>query len=178
VLAGALLGDYWRGALPPEMPPDLALSVRLHRRIDAVTDRHPQVQAARAGFADGERRYAGILLDLLYDHLLAQDWARYSAEALPDFARRAARHVVSEARWFEQAGGPVPQAGSFGALLVSYGSEAGLEQAVRRTAQRLRKPQVLLDAMRGWRGRLPRLREDLPVLLEDLRKAASSFTAC
>lgn len=157
------------------MPPDLALSVRLHRRIDAVTDRHPQVQAARAGFAHGERRYAGILLDLLYDHLLAQDWAHYSAEALPDFATRASRHVVRESRWFEQAGGPVPQAAPFSALLVSYGSEAGLEQAVRRTAQRLKKPQGLLDAMVNWRERLPQLRTGLPILLADLRDEARRY---
>lgn len=55
-----------------------------------LTDRHPVVQAARAGFEPGARRYAGILLDILYDHCLALDWARYSDEPLAAFAQRGA----------------------------------------------------------------------------------------
>lgn len=174
-LAGALLGDYWRGALPPDMPPALALSVRLHRRIDAVTDRHPRVQAARARFAPGARRYSGIVLDVLYDHLLAQGWTRYSSEALPAFADRAARAIAAEANWFSAAGGPVPQAAAFSALLLSYAAESGIERALRRTAQRLKQPQGLLVAASGWRERLPPLRQDIRPLLEDLRNAAVEF---
>ena len=111
-LAGAVLGDWFRGALPPDLPADLALSVRLHRRVDVVTDRHARVQAARADFGPGLRRYAGILLDLLYDHALALDWPAFSAESLEDFVQRAARDVGGEAKWFERSGGPVPSAKS------------------------------------------------------------------
>ena len=72
-LAGAILGDILRGALPADMPEPLARSVMLHRHVDAHTDRHPRVVAAREHFAPGARRYAGILLDVLFDHVLAQD---------------------------------------------------------------------------------------------------------
>lgn len=171
-LAGAILGDYFRGALPEELPPSLAESVRLHRRIDAATDRHPVVRAARERFAPGARRYAGILLDILFDHALALDWPRYSPESLDDFAHRAAREVETEHRWFARAGGSTPRALPFTQLLVSYRSETGFERAVARTAQRLRRPEGLLLAMEGWRETLPGLREDLPRLLEDLSRAA------
>jgi acyl carrier protein phosphodiesterase len=171
-LGGAVLGDVLHGALPPELPPALAASVRLHRRIDARTDRHPVVVAARSRFGAGTRRYAGIVLDIVFDHVLAQDWARYSAEPLIDFADRAARAVAAERRWFEHARAPAPQPIPFSALLVSYRTEEGVERAVRRTAGRLRKPQGLVDALRGWRDLLPRLREDLPVLLADLARVA------
>jgi acyl carrier protein phosphodiesterase len=169
-LAGAILGDCLHGALPGEMPEPLAQSVRLHRRIDAATDRHRVVQAARERFGPGTRRYAGIVLDLLFDHVLAQDWTRYSAEALPDFADRAAADVAAARRWFVHAGRPVPRPIPFSALLVSYRDERALERAVERTAQRLRRPLGLIDAMAGWRGHIPRLRADLPELLADLRR--------
>ena len=173
-LAGAILGDSLRGALPPAMPEALARSVRLHRRVDAATDRHPRVQAARRRFDAGRRRYAGIVLDVLFDHVLAQDWPGYSGESLADFAGRAGRAVAGESRWFEHAHQAAPDADRFAALLLSYRAESGIELALRRTAGRLRRPQGMLDAMTGWRERVPGLREDLPVLLDDLRGLASA----
>jgi acyl carrier protein phosphodiesterase len=167
-LAGAILGDVLRGSLPEDMPEPLARSVRLHRAVDARTDRHPRVVAARAGFAPGARRYAGIVLDLVFDHALALDWASYSAQPLADFTERAAAEVARGGAWFEQGGAPVPERGSFGALLRSYAEPEGIERAIRRVARRLRLPDGLLRAAAGWPERLPALRRDLPVLLADL----------
>jgi acyl carrier protein phosphodiesterase len=169
-LAGAILGDVLRGPMPETMPPDLAQSVQLHRRLDAATDRHPRVQAARSAFAPGERRYAGIVLDLLYDHVLAQDWPRYSAEPIGDFARRAAGDVAAAGAWFERAEHAAPRAEPFAELLLSYASPAGFELAARRTAARLSRPQGMLEAMRHWPTHLPRVREGLPDLLADLAR--------
>jgi acyl carrier protein phosphodiesterase len=172
-LAGAILGDTLHGALPADLPEPLARSVRLHRRIDAVTDRHPRVQAARRRFEPGTRRYAGIVIDVLFDHVLALEWPAYSGEPLPAFIARAAAAVAAEGRWFAHAGQPPPRSAPFAALLESYGAEAGIEHALRRTATRLRRPQGLIEAMAGWRGHLPQLRGDLPVVLADLRAASN-----
>jgi acyl carrier protein phosphodiesterase len=171
--AGAILGDVLRGALPGDMDPELARSVRLHRRIDADTDRHPRVQAARRRFGPGARRYSGILLDLLYDHALARQWPQFSGEPLPEFAERMAQAVEREARWFTP--GMAPRAGPFTALLLSYATVEGFELAVQRTARRLRQPQGLLDAMKDWRQQLAPASADLPVLLEDLVRTARDF---
>ena len=35
-----------------------------------------------------DRRYAGVVMDLFYDHLLASQWSRWHPEPLPDFAQR------------------------------------------------------------------------------------------
>jgi acyl carrier protein phosphodiesterase len=59
--------------------------VRTHQRIDAFTDSHPVAGRSRARFAAGYRRFAGILVDIFYDHFLARDWGRYCPEPLDDF---------------------------------------------------------------------------------------------
>ena len=61
--------------------------VRLHRKIDSYTDRHPEVLQAKRHFPEGRRRYAGILLDVHFDHLLARDWHRYHGGDLDAFTR-------------------------------------------------------------------------------------------
>jgi acyl carrier protein phosphodiesterase len=94
-LPGAVLGDVVRGRDLSAYPEPLAQGIRLHRRIDAATDRHPGIAALRAGFAPGQRRYAGIVLDLAGDHALALDWARHHPLPLEQFCGAAARRRCS-----------------------------------------------------------------------------------
>lgn len=167
-LAGSVLGDVVRGSDLAAYPPEIAAGVRLHRRVDAATDRHDVMRRERAAFAEGDRRYAGIVLDLAADHALARAWNDFHAEPLPDFARRCADALAQAGDWFEFAGGWRPTRAGFTDLLESYGTDPGIERALRRTATRLRDPQGLIDAGRRWMDASHALREGLPVLLTDL----------
>ena len=85
MVAGGLEGDYYKGLLPGKLPPGVERGVRLHRAIDAFTDSHDLVAELRSHFPPPLRRYAGILIDLSFDHFLTQHWSKYSAIALTDF---------------------------------------------------------------------------------------------
>ena len=88
LIAGGLEGDYYKGRLGPELPDDLARGIRLHRAIDAFTDDHQRVRALRREFPPRLRRYAGILIDLSFDHFLTLHWSRYADLPLAEFNRR------------------------------------------------------------------------------------------
>jgi len=83
---GAMLGDFVRGN-----PRDLNLSaethkgILLHRFIDQHIDSLPEVAHLRAQFSPPFRRYAGIIIDLAFDHELALRWAEYSKCTLEQF---------------------------------------------------------------------------------------------
>ncbi|SEO41432.1 Acyl carrier protein phosphodiesterase [Luteibacter sp. UNC138MFCol5.1] len=83
---GGVMGDFVHGT------PDLALPARvrdgiyLHRAIDVFTDSHPAVRAARERMQPPFRRYAGILLDVWFDHLLANDFPSWSDTPLDVFS--------------------------------------------------------------------------------------------
>lgn len=173
--AGAVLGDFVRGRLQGKLPAPLEASIALHRRVDAVTDAHPLVAAARAGFAPGARRYAGIVLDLIHDYCLGRDWARFHAEPLALFVRRAAAAVAAERAGFAAVGMAAPSAAAFERLLLSYATAAGIERAMQRTAGRMRQPSGLLAAAQGWRSHLPQAEANLRPLLDDLAAAARRF---
>lgn len=171
-IAGAVLGDVARGADLSAYPHDIARGIRLHRRLDAATDRHPGIVALRRQFADHRRRYAGIVLDLASDHALALDWSRHHEETLAGFCARAGTEIAQARPWFLQAGGRGASAEAFTQLLMSYAEPAGIDHALGRTAARLREPAPLLAAGAAWREQLPALRDLLPTLLEDLRRIA------
>lgn len=88
LIAGGLEGDFYKGPLGSDLPRDLALGVQLHRAIDAYTDAHPCVQALRRELPTPLRRYAGILIDLSFDHYLSNHWAQFSRTPQAEFNQR------------------------------------------------------------------------------------------
>lgn len=81
-ILGGLLGDFMFGQSGLQAwRTSVRIEIVRHRRIDRYTDDHPAVVEARALFG-GLRRYAGIVLDVYFDHCLARDWSRWNH--LPD----------------------------------------------------------------------------------------------
>lgn len=170
-LAGSVLGDVVRGADLSAYPEDVALGIRLHRKVDAATDRHPVMAAQKALFAEGARRYAGIVLDLAADRALAHAWDEVGGpnpEPLDEFAARCGRDIAAARPWFERGGGRAPTVDGFAQLLLSYATDAGIDRALHRTATRLREPQRLVDAGQRWIEAAEGLRPSIGLVLEDL----------
>ncbi len=95
LIAGALEGDYYKGPLRGELPAAVEQGVKLHREIDAYTDSHPLVVSLRAQFPDHLRRYAGIVIDIAFDHYLTIYWTQFHAQPLQDF-NRSIYHSLSK----------------------------------------------------------------------------------
>ncbi len=94
-ILGAMLGDFVHGqAALQDWPAPVRAEILRHRRIDRFTDTHPAVIAARSRFGP-LRRYAGIVLDVYFDHCLARDWARWDARPLGDFTARVYRVLAA-----------------------------------------------------------------------------------
>ncbi|TAM09197.1 MAG: DUF479 domain-containing protein [Nevskiaceae bacterium] len=172
--AGAILGDIVHGRLEAlALPTDIALGIRIHRRVDATTDHHPLSVAWRAHFPPELRRYAGITLDLLCDHVLARDWPRYATAPLAGFAATAAAAVAAEDTTFSRFGTWRPETERFAALLCSYTEWPGFERALAHTATRLKNPQPLLATAPVAATLLPEICNGLPILMHDLKAAAT-----
>jgi acyl carrier protein phosphodiesterase len=85
LIAGGLEGDYYKGPLRGQLDPGIERGVRLHRAIDAYTDSHLVVEELRRQFPQNLRRYAGILIDISFDHYLTTHWSQYSNVPLNEF---------------------------------------------------------------------------------------------
>nr|WP_246389788.1 ACP phosphodiesterase [Halomonas cerina] len=71
-LYGNLIADGVKGADLSAWPAAVAAGIRHHRRVDAFVDAHPVVADALARAPREQRRYAGIALDLVWDHFVAR----------------------------------------------------------------------------------------------------------
>lgn len=145
-MVGALLGDFAKADVTGLYMPEVAREIMLHRQIDSYTDRHRVVQAALALFPQGRRRYAGILLDVFYDHRLSLRWAEYNAEPRAEFIARfyAAlndHRAILPQRLAEIAPYMVSQD-----WLGRYATMDGVQWAIERISRRLSRNGGLLRA--------------------------------
>lgn len=85
---GSILGDFTRGVDLSALPESVQYGVRHHRAVDAFTDRHPDVLASKRLFSAQRRRFAGVALDILYDHFLLRNWNRFSETGRDAFIRQ------------------------------------------------------------------------------------------
>lgn len=84
---GSILGDFARGVDITALPDTVRQGVRHHRAVDSFTDQHPDVLASKQVFSRQRRRFAGVALDILYDHFLLKHWSRFSELEQDQFIR-------------------------------------------------------------------------------------------
>ena len=88
LLVGGLLGDYIKGRLKGEYKAAIEAGIKLHRSIDAFTDKHEVTRLSQSRFAPRFRRVSGIMTDIIYDHFLAKNWEIYHELELQRFSDR------------------------------------------------------------------------------------------
>jgi acyl carrier protein phosphodiesterase len=89
LITGNFMGDFFKASTWRTLPRGYANGVLLHRLIDSFTDEHEVSADLRSVLHPVCGKYAGIALDMLYDHLLALHWNEFSNLPLETFARSA-----------------------------------------------------------------------------------------
>ncbi len=84
-LTGNLLGDFCKGVALDSLPPQILAGLLNHRAVDRFTDQHPLVREAKQMFAVQRRRFAGVALDVLFDHFLIKHWQAYYPQPFADY---------------------------------------------------------------------------------------------
>lgn len=159
-IAGGVLGDFVKGRLPESLPPELRAGVRLHRRIDAFSNRLADMKPSIARFGPDLRRAAPVLLDIVADQCLTLTWSRYADVALADFTaevyaalRRFHAYVPDKGRLFIARMIDTD-------LLACYADSAVRDRALQHVLSRLRIAHL-------GSGLAPLLGAQLPAFVED-----------
>ncbi|MEM9679756.1 MAG: acyl carrier protein phosphodiesterase, partial [Bacteroidota bacterium] len=79
------IGDFVKGHQYKNYAENIKNGVLLHRAIDEYTDAHPIVLQSKDKLRSGYRHYSGVIVDMVYDHLLAANWVQYHAQDLLSF---------------------------------------------------------------------------------------------
>ncbi|MBL8386324.1 MAG: DUF479 domain-containing protein [Burkholderiales bacterium] len=172
---GTLLGDFARGTDLSHWPAAVERAIRLHRRVDALTDGHPAVAAARRGLPAAYRRYGGILLDVYFDHLLLHSWARWHDQPLAAFAAATQAGLARLAVRLPPRAAAVAAGLAAHQGLLSCGTHAGMARVLARIGGRLSRPVALDAALPALTAAHPALEDAFHAFFPDLRAAAQAY---
>ena len=86
ILIGNFIADAVKGKDHENYPKEIQSGILLHRAIDYYTDTHPIVRISKRRLHERYDHYAGVIIDILYDHFLAKNWRNYSEIPLTIYA--------------------------------------------------------------------------------------------
>jgi acyl carrier protein phosphodiesterase len=87
VMVGNIISDFVKGRLQYSYPNQIHAGIKLHRQIDTFTDQHAATKEAKKVFAPVYRLYSGAIVDIVYDHFLANDHSQFGNNKLDNFSK-------------------------------------------------------------------------------------------
>jgi len=162
---GSLLGDFVKGPLNQRYSQHITDAIALHRRIDSFTDAHPVVLRSKSRVSAVRRRYAGIMIDMFYDHFLASNWSEFHDEPIKVFTARIYEILrVRRAILPDRLNTMAPRMAQSD-WLASYADIDTIHSALDRMGRRLKRENRLLDSADELREHYAELESDFRIFL-------------
>lgn len=140
LIIGNYIGDYVKGRDYLKYPEEIRRGIMLHRQIDSFTDHHPVVQRSKHHFIRKYHKYAGVIIDILYDHFLVKEWEFFSRRPLESVVYNFYRIMVAN---YEILPKPVKERMAFFIInnwLETYGTMSGLRKVLNTLSSRTSLP--------------------------------------
>lgn len=173
---GALLGDHVRGDVAASgHKPLVCTGILLHRRIDGWTDRHALVAQARNLIEPPFRRYAGIMLDVYFDHLLSLHWQRHSELSLAQFNLRTLTLLDQHHAMLPPGLQRFHRYASSTNVLARYAENGMLEQVFTGISRRLSRSNPLAAAVPVLQARHRELQQVFALFWPQLQQLSAHW---
>lgn len=86
ILVGNFIADHVKGSKKFDYSSKIQYGIGMHRSIDIYTDSHPVVHESIIRLRPHFHKYAGVVVDMFYDHFLAANFHEYSDMDLVEFS--------------------------------------------------------------------------------------------
>lgn len=170
---GSLLPDLVPKPELPLLPAVFRPGIDHHRKVDIFTDSHPLFRRSIARVEPPYRRFGGVLVDIFYDHYLANRWPLYSAFPLPDFIAEAYREFKQQWHLVPEITRQRLQQMQTEDWLGSYGEIAGIAKTLERISHRLSRPIPLARAVCILERHYDKFYEDFSAFYPELQSHVS-----
>lgn len=176
---GNLLGDLLANKLVGELSPVFRHGVTIHRQIDSFTDNHESLEEARRALRGRHRKYAPVVLDLLLDFILVDEWHAYAEGTFDAFQDWVYDLVSRRTHLLPQSAGIRLQHMAHGRWLNSYTSIERFQKVLARMDQRAQFDSHFADAVYDLEEHRDVLSASLarlmPVLQDHVNELAGEF---
>ena len=178
LLIGNFIADSISNKAVESFSEAIQKGIQLHRQIDSFTDQHPMVLASIRRLQPYHHKYAPVVVDVLYDHLLAVNWDRYSGESLDSFAQTV--YQILEKRLLElpikmQKRVPIMIQHEW---LQAYATKKGMEFTLGKLDERTRFPSDFRSAMDHLKMDFDAYNQEFNAFFPDIIQFVQQHCAC
>lgn len=140
---GNFMADGVRGKQYENFPPAIQKGILLHRAIDTFTDAHPIFRQSTKKLHSRYHHYAGVIVDMYYDHFLAKNWSNYHPENLELYANTFYQSLLdNHSLLTTKTQHVLPYLMEYN-WLVSYQSISGLERILTQMDHRTKNQSLM-----------------------------------
>ncbi|WP_026730070.1 ACP phosphodiesterase [Flavobacterium denitrificans] len=166
---GNFMADGIRGKQFEHFPKDVQKGILLHRFIDTYTDSHDIFRQSTKRLHEKYHHYAGVIVDIIYDHFLAKNWTKYSDENLENFINRFYTSLDDNYSILtEKTQGLMPYMIERNWLL-SYRTVEGIHQILTQMDRRSKNVSKMQYASEELKEFYAEFEEEFTLFFEDLR---------
>jgi acyl carrier protein phosphodiesterase len=176
VMVGNFMADFVKGKImAAHYPPGVQFGIELHRSIDAFTDRHPVVKTSKKRLWEKYRHYAGVIVDMYYDHFLSSKWNMFHDEPLPSYSVQVYQ-ILDEQKSImpDRLKGILPHM-IRGNWLLGYGSIDGIGQALSGMSRRTPFDSKMDQATNDLRENYEAFQNEFLTFFPELREHANDM---
>jgi acyl carrier protein phosphodiesterase len=178
VMAGNFMGDFVKGrALLEKLEPELVRGVELHRAIDHFTDHHPVVSQSKNRLRPVYRHYAGVIVDVFYDHYLARQWQNYHDTSLEDFAAHVYKTMQDLQHLLPEGLQQMLPYMIRGNWLVGYFHVEGIQRTLTGMSRRTTHESRMDEAVNDLRKYYKEFEQEFEEFFPDLQRHVQPFLA-
>jgi acyl carrier protein phosphodiesterase len=168
IMMGNFIADFVRGNQFQYLPEGVIKGIKLHRAIDDFTDTHEIVKEDIKIFHPYFHRYSGIVVDIIYDYLLIENWSRFTDLNLNDFIQEFYGIVDANMDILPNQLKEVFPAMKANNWLLNYGNDEGLNRTFIGMEERIKKNAPLSEAILVFKNNYEVLNHDFKVFFPQL----------
>lgn len=136
LMIGNYIADHVKGKKFYNFSEEIQQGILMHRGIDQFTDEHPIVQKSKERLYPKYHKYAAVLVDMFYDHVLAKNWANYSPIPLQNFAQSVYRVLTPKVVLFPKSAKLMFEYMTRQDWLLQYSNIEGMHKALAGLSRR------------------------------------------
>ena len=176
LLAGAVIADFSKGRINPNWPQPLQAGIRLHRRIDAVSNQNAAIRISCDRYPKTIRRYAPIFVDILADYYLSLNWQDCSQQAIDPFTQHCYFAIALYADYLPEHGHKFAAYMQDSNLLARYHDWLTIERAIESSLRRLNRADLTDAALSSTRMVADHAVDDFHVYYRDFRQQLAGWS--
>ncbi len=138
IMVGNFIADFVKGNDYKKYPEQVKQGILLHREIDHYTDKHPRVRHSKSKLYTPYSHYAGVIVDMYYDHFLAANFYKFHKLPLTRFTNRVYQTMDNYQGQLPDRAQYILHHMSRGNWMLSYATLEGIERALQGMGRRTR----------------------------------------